>query len=238
MLVVRVKALRVSMFWLIRAAVALATVALAGAGPPPTPKIDYVERLFGMTFEDPYHWMEAGGREFDAWLSAQGAYARGTLDAIPGRTELLEQLHRLNSGETRVGGTVLAGGQWVYSKTRPQDAIAKIFVRPAIGPVGEIPHRIGWAPGENLAVPAVVPSRQDPRFRQQPAPTKPEASALRGETAGDCPHYDRLDEVRRWSSSEIVFGRVGFRNDRPPASQSGCVALCASSAIKRRSRHS
>jgi prolyl oligopeptidase len=115
------------------AATVLAASVVAAAGPPSTPTVDHVETLFGMTFQDPYYWMEAGGATFDAWLSAQAAYARSTLDAIPGRAALLQQIHRMNSAETHIGGTVRAGGQWFYSKTRPEDAIAKIFVRPETG---------------------------------------------------------------------------------------------------------
>ena len=112
------------------AATALAASALAAAGPPPTPTVDHTETLFGMTFQDPYYWMEAGGAAFDAWLSSQAAYARNTLDAIPGRAAMLEQIHRLNSAETYVDDAALIGRQWFYSKTRPEDAVAKIFVRP------------------------------------------------------------------------------------------------------------
>jgi prolyl oligopeptidase len=105
------------------------SLGLAAAGPPPTPAIDVVETMFGMNFTDRYRWMEAGGPAFDDWLTAQGAYARATLDALPDRQALLEQLHRLNNGETRVAGTQFASGRFIYSKTRPEDAVPKIFVR-------------------------------------------------------------------------------------------------------------
>lgn len=114
-------------------AAAAAACALIAAGPPPTPTVYHAETLFGMTVQDPYHWMEAGGPAFDKWLSAQGDYARATLDAIPGRPALLDQIRKLNGGETRVGITVRAGDVWIYSKTRPEDPVAKIFVRPVAG---------------------------------------------------------------------------------------------------------
>jgi prolyl oligopeptidase len=101
--------------------------------PPPTPTVDHVERLFGMAFHDPYYWMEAGGPRFDEWLAAQTAYSRSVLDGIPGRLALLEDLRRLEGGETQVSGAVQASGQWVYSKTRPEDASPKIFAHPLEG---------------------------------------------------------------------------------------------------------
>src|SRR5215475_10706333 len=69
----------------------LCAFALTAAGPPPTPTVQHVDRLFGMSFEDPYYWMEAGGPTFDAWLTTQAAYTRSTLDAIPGRAAMLEE---------------------------------------------------------------------------------------------------------------------------------------------------
>ncbi len=111
-------------------AIAMLTIA---AGPPPTPAIEHVEKLFGMTFNDPYYWMEAGGPKFDRWMSAQADYARDELDSIPGRAALLAQLRSLDSGETYVGAVARAGQWWVYSKLPPTDSVAKIFVRPVTG---------------------------------------------------------------------------------------------------------
>ena len=73
------------------AATMLAVSVLTAAGPPAAPTVDHVETLFGMTFYDPYHWMEAGGAAFNAWLSAEASFTRNTLDDIPGRKALLEQ---------------------------------------------------------------------------------------------------------------------------------------------------
>jgi prolyl oligopeptidase len=122
----------------VRIAALSTALALIGAGPPPTPTVEHVDRMFGMTFADPYHWMEAGGPAFDAWLTAQAAYTRSRLDAIPGRPALLAQLNALGAAETQVSGATVAGGNFVYSKTRPQDAVAKIFIRP----IGGGPERV------------------------------------------------------------------------------------------------
>ena len=109
------------------------TAFLSASGPPPAPRVDHTETLFGMTFNDPYFWMEAGGRTFDNWISEQANYSRGLLDSIPGRATLLAQLHSLNAEETYVGAVVSRGQQWIYSKLRPADSVAKIFTRPIAG---------------------------------------------------------------------------------------------------------
>ncbi len=117
---------------LVRVAALLASATLlSSAGPPPTPTVDHVETLFGMQFSDPYFWMEAGGTNFNAWMSAQADYARHRLDAIPARAALLAQLRSLDSGETYVGAVMPTAQQWIYSKLRPTDTVAKLFIRPA-----------------------------------------------------------------------------------------------------------
>jgi prolyl oligopeptidase len=106
-----------------------ACILLIAAGPPPAPKVDHVVTLHGMTFHDPYFWMEGGGSAFDDWLSSQANYTRRQLDAIPGRAALLSQLQSLNSHEKRVGTVLLAGKQWIYSEIRPTESTAKIYGR-------------------------------------------------------------------------------------------------------------
>jgi prolyl oligopeptidase len=118
--------------------VAVLAIVVAAAGPPPAPKVDYAETLFGLTINDDYHWMEAGGDDFDAWLKAQAAYTRGVLDSIPGRAPLLAKLRALNATETRVGAVVPGGGSWFFSMTRPGDAVAKLFMRNGAGGQDEV----------------------------------------------------------------------------------------------------
>lgn len=110
-------------------AAALVILLATAAGPPPAPTVPHTDTLFGMTFDDPYAWMEDGGPGFDSWIAGQSAYARDVLDAIPGRAPLLAEIRRLGAGETRIGSVVTVGAQWFYTVTRPQDAVAKLFVR-------------------------------------------------------------------------------------------------------------
>jgi prolyl oligopeptidase len=102
---------------------------LIAAGPPPTPKLDHIETLHGMTFNDPYYWMEAGGPVFGDWLSAEAAYTRQQIDAIPGREALLAQIQSLDAGEMYVGTVLLARREWIFSELRPTDSTAKIYRR-------------------------------------------------------------------------------------------------------------
>lgn len=119
----------------LRLAAATAAVAslVGAASPPPTPRIEHAETLFGITIQDPYFWMENGGNAFGEWLAAQAAYTRSVLDHIPGRADLLQQIHRIRTGETWVGRTVFAGDRWFYTKVEPSGSVAKLFVRSRTG---------------------------------------------------------------------------------------------------------
>jgi prolyl oligopeptidase len=117
------------MLRLVRAGALFLACLTVAAAPPPAPTHEYTETLFGTTVNDPYRWMETGGAAFDEWLTAEGGYARDTLDAIPGRAHLLSEIRRLDSAEARVDGAALAGKGLVYSIVRPEDSFSKIFVR-------------------------------------------------------------------------------------------------------------
>ena len=82
-----------------------------------------------MTFNDPYYWMEAGGPVFSDWLSAEAAYTRQQIDAVPGREALLAQIQSLDAGEMYVGTVLLAGREWIFSELRPTDPTAKVYRR-------------------------------------------------------------------------------------------------------------
>ena len=62
---------------------------------PRTRQIDQVDDFFGTAVADPYRWLEDGDDpEVRAWLSAQAAYTRIRLDALPGRDALTKALER------------------------------------------------------------------------------------------------------------------------------------------------
>src|SRR5664279_5304762 len=57
--------------WTRAAAAGFVLLLEAAAGPPPAPTIAHTDTLFGMTFDDPYAWMEEGGPDFDTWIAGQ-----------------------------------------------------------------------------------------------------------------------------------------------------------------------
>ena len=83
--------------------------------------------LHGERIEDPYHWLEGSAAPdaepdptLDAnvarWTDEQNAYARGVLDALPGRAAVNEELERLLS--LAAWGTPQEAGEWLFFTRR------------------------------------------------------------------------------------------------------------------------
>ena len=70
-------------------ALAGGAAAATASGPPVAPVEPVTDTYFGTNVTDPYRWMEdRSAPRFVDYLMKQGAYARGALDAIPGRDAL------------------------------------------------------------------------------------------------------------------------------------------------------
>jgi len=71
----------------------LFVTAVVSAEAPPLSEKPVVETHFGTRVIDPYRYLEnVSDPEVTGWMKAQSAHARATLDAIPGREDLLKRL--------------------------------------------------------------------------------------------------------------------------------------------------
>lgn len=98
---------------------------------PPAARIEPVsETHWGEVIVDPYRWME--NPEDPDWLPfmrGQAAYARGVLDAAPGRAALARRIATLSNAATGVGRVQRAGSRMFYER-RPRGAeTPQLFVR-------------------------------------------------------------------------------------------------------------
>lgn len=73
--------------------------ATASDVPPAARAVDVVERAFGLEMPDPYRWMEGNDNpEFQAWLEAQGEYARRRIDTLPTAGAWRQRLQAASAG--------------------------------------------------------------------------------------------------------------------------------------------
>jgi prolyl oligopeptidase len=120
---------------LLKTAVALAAGVSAGTVPwpatarksthagPPVARVEPVrETFFGETIVDPYRWMEnPKDKDWEPFMRGQDAYARRTLNAIPGRDRLLQRVSSLSGGAPIAHSVQSAGGR-VFYEVRPAGA--------------------------------------------------------------------------------------------------------------------
>lgn len=99
-------------------------------GPPIAPVRPVTDDYFGTKVEDPYRWMEdSKSDEFAQWMKQQNDYARGVLDHIPGRTQLLERINALSQQGADARRMQLAQGRLFYLKRGAGDIAFKLCVR-------------------------------------------------------------------------------------------------------------
>lgn len=99
-------------------------------GPPIAPVRPVTDDYFGTKVEDPYRWMEdSKSDEFAQWMKQQNDCARGVLDHIPGRTQLLERINALSQQGADARRMQLAQGRLFYLKRGAGDIAFKLCVR-------------------------------------------------------------------------------------------------------------
>ena len=98
---------------------------------PPAARVQtVVDTLHGVALPDPYRYFEdARDTVARAWVTAQGAYTRRVLDALPGRAPLVARLTTLDTLAPLVGAPEEAGGRVFYRLQRPADPVPILHVR-------------------------------------------------------------------------------------------------------------
>ena len=123
-----------------RALLAFAVVFAFGAqaqnAPPPFPAKNVPETFFGTVVDDPYRALEdASNPEVAAWAKAQAAFARATLDALPGYERLKKRIAELDESTSAViGGVRLdANGNLFFMRRAAAENTLKLYRRDAQG---------------------------------------------------------------------------------------------------------
>lgn len=111
-------------FWLQGAAALAMTVpawratARSSASRAPVARVEPVsETFYGQTVVDPYRWMEnATDPDWEPYMRANAAHARGVFDAIPGRTALAQRIEALSAGAATARAPTPAGERLFFQK--------------------------------------------------------------------------------------------------------------------------
>ena len=113
------------------------------APPPTTAAESVVDTLHGVEVADPYRWLEdQEAPRTREWIARQNEYTDSILERAPGREELRELVTRLLQFES-IGSPVEAGGRYFYTRRRPDQDLAVLYVREGLDGVERVlldPH--------------------------------------------------------------------------------------------------
>jgi prolyl oligopeptidase len=113
------------------AAVSFVPVSVRAEAPRAVEK-PVVENHFGTEVTDPYRYFEdVSNPEVAAWMKGQSAFARATLDAIPGRQAMLDRLVELQGKRAAMVAGIVErpGEQFFYLKRGLGQNVFKVYLR-------------------------------------------------------------------------------------------------------------
>ena len=122
------------------------------------------DTFFGTVVEDPYRWLEdVNSPETVAFMKAHADFARATLDAIPGRNELLAQITKLDETTPALIRSIrrVPGGAIFYLKRNATANQFKLYMRPRLDAPERLlidPDALSKAAGTPQAINYFAPS--------------------------------------------------------------------------------
>ena len=113
------------------------------------------DNYHGTVVADPYRYFEdAQDPAVAAFMKAQADYARGYLDRIPARADLLKRITQLSDAAVSISRVQVANGRVFYFKLAAGDTARKIYMRESINAAEHLlvdPARLG-APERRIAI--------------------------------------------------------------------------------------
>ena len=128
---------------------------------PATKTVDSSDTYFGVTYKDPYRWLESmKDPAVVEWFKAQSDLTRSILDNISGRDELIAEWKRLDKLQPpKINGRDYENGRIFYRKTMPGEKVAKIYYRQGMsGQEILLFDPLSYIKGKTLSVTSILPS--------------------------------------------------------------------------------
>jgi prolyl oligopeptidase len=215
---------RQSTLWGAVLLVILAAASLAAAqnvSQPVAPVREVTDHHFGTKIVDPYRWMEdPGSAELAAWMKAQSAFTRRSLDSSPRREMFLRRLESQNTSTVNVTGIERVGDRYFYFKIEAGDTDRKIFVRDGLNGVERMlvdPKKISNETGRRVSIISFEPSPDGEMLSYLAASGGAEVGEIRiVETATGKERADRLSGSRWTAGSWLPDGSALLYVRFPP----------------------
>jgi prolyl oligopeptidase len=128
---------------------------------PPTKTVDVSDTYFGVTYYDPYRWLEDfKDPEVVSWFKEQAEYSDSILNRIPGRDELIAEWKMLDKLQPpRINGRKYENGRIFYRKTMPGENFGKLYYREGMnGEEQLLFDPTTYISGKSLSLESALPS--------------------------------------------------------------------------------
>ncbi len=128
---------------------------------PATKTVDSTNTYFGITYHDPYRWLEhIETPSVQTWFKEQANYTDSILNTLNGRDALIkewEELNKLRPSTINIQG--YESGRLFYRKTLAAENVGKIYFREGLdGEEQLLFDPITYIPGKTLSVQRITPS--------------------------------------------------------------------------------
>jgi len=128
---------------------------------PPTKTVDSSDTYFGVTYKDPYRWLEYKQTpDVGTWFKQQAIYTDSILNNLNGRDELIAEWKRLDQLKpAKISNLVYENGRIFYRKTMPGESVGKIYYREGMmGSEHLLFDPTIYIPGKTITVERFIPS--------------------------------------------------------------------------------
>jgi prolyl oligopeptidase len=186
-------------------------------GPPIAAVRDVRDQYFGKEVVDPYRWMETDTDEYIAWMKAQAAFTRNTIDKRGTRQAWLDRIMALDNAAPRVRGVWQRGALVFSLETEPGQDAYSLYVRDTITATKRLlidPRRMAEV-GKTVALDYWVPSPKGSRVAFGISQSGSEMAVLRvvdTKTGAILP--DAIDRARYAAISWIDEKSFYYKRDR------------------------
>jgi len=128
---------------------------------PVTKTVDSSNTYFGVTYSDPYRWLEhIETPGVETWFKQEANYTDSILNTLNGRDTLINEWKELDKLQpASIGRFKYENGRLFYHKTMPGENVSKIYYRQGlIGKEKLLFDPLTYIPGKTLSVQGITPS--------------------------------------------------------------------------------
>ncbi len=126
---------------------------------PATKTVDSTHTYFGVTYKDPYEWLEnLKDSSVVSWFKQQADLTNSTLNKVSGRDGLIAEWKMLDGLQpAHISAQVYENGRIFYKKTLPGEKVGKVYYREGMtGAEQLLFDPTTYIPGKTLTVESFI----------------------------------------------------------------------------------